>query len=258
MLATMRMSALRAARTAALKSTTRRLASTSSRPTALTAAATMASGRQQWSRSGAMPLVLATAGFAAVTAVTSAYTMRAETPESAEGAAIVESEVVEKADVVELVAEGVVPGSDEVFDEEVVLVEPEAKSEPVPFLAADELDAAFDDAVAEAVAEDASKELAREETEAANQGAFNPVTGEINWDCPCLGGMAYGPCGAEFKAAFSCFVFSEAEPKGVNCIPLFEVMQGCFRKYPETYADDLRYIDDQQQESEREIAALGE
>ena len=25
---------------------------------------------------------------------------------------------------------------------------------------------------------------------------------EINWDCPCLGGMAHGPCGEEFKAAF--------------------------------------------------------
>lgn len=29
--------------------------------------------------------------------------------------------------------------------------------------------------------------------------------GEINWDCPCLGGMAYGTCGQEFKDAFSCF-----------------------------------------------------
>ncbi|KAK9463432.1 mitochondrial intermembrane space import and assembly protein 40 [Lipomyces oligophaga] len=86
-------------------------------------------------------------------------------------------------------------------------------------------------------------------------GAFNPKTGEINWDCPCLGGMAYGPCGEEFKAAFSCFVFSEAEPKGVNCIPAFEVMQNCFRKHPETYADDLRYIDNQNEEAEAEIAS---
>lgn len=29
--------------------------------------------------------------------------------------------------------------------------------------------------------------------------------GEINWDCPCLGGMATGPCGVEFREAFSCF-----------------------------------------------------
>lgn len=29
--------------------------------------------------------------------------------------------------------------------------------------------------------------------------------GEINWGCPCLGGMATGPCGVEFREAFSCF-----------------------------------------------------
>lgn len=30
-------------------------------------------------------------------------------------------------------------------------------------------------------------------------------SGEINWNCPCLGGMATGPCGVEFRDAFSCF-----------------------------------------------------
>lgn len=60
------------------------------------------------------------------------------------------------------------------------------------------------------------------EEEAAQQGAFNPETGEINWDCPCLGGMAHGPCGEEFKAAFSCFVYSEEEPKGMDCIDKFQ------------------------------------
>jgi intermembrane space import and assembly protein 40 len=53
-------------------------------------------------------------------------------------------------------------------------------------------------------------------------GAFNPETGEINWDCPCLGGMADGPCGEKFKDAFSCFVFSQEEPKGMDCIDKFK------------------------------------
>lgn len=60
------------------------------------------------------------------------------------------------------------------------------------------------------------------EEEANQQGAFNPETGEINWDCPCLGGMAHGPCGEEFKSAFSCFVYSEVEPKGMDCIEKFQ------------------------------------
>lgn len=60
------------------------------------------------------------------------------------------------------------------------------------------------------------------EEEAESQGAFNEETGEINWDCPCLGGMAHGPCGPEFREAFSCFVYSKEEPKGVDCIERFK------------------------------------
>lgn len=60
------------------------------------------------------------------------------------------------------------------------------------------------------------------EDEAGQQGAFNPETGEINWDCPCLGGMAHGPCGEEFREAFSCFVHSTEEPKGIECIEKFK------------------------------------
>jgi intermembrane space import and assembly protein 40 len=60
------------------------------------------------------------------------------------------------------------------------------------------------------------------EEEAGQEGAFNPETGEINWDCPCLGGMAHGPCGEQFKTAFSCFVYSTEEPKGMDCIEKFQ------------------------------------
>ena len=60
------------------------------------------------------------------------------------------------------------------------------------------------------------------EQEAEQQGAFNEETGEINWDFPCLGGMADGPCGPEFKAAFSCFVYSTDEPKGMDCVDKFK------------------------------------
>ncbi|OAQ97705.1 hypothetical protein LLEC1_03192 [Akanthomyces lecanii] len=82
------------------------------------------------------------------------------------------------------------------------------------------------------------------EEEADQQGAFNPETGEINWDCPCLGGMADGPCGEEFKTAFSCFVYSNEEPKGMECIDKFQGMQECFRKYPEIYGAELADADD--------------
>ncbi|KAH0827521.1 hypothetical protein J3R83DRAFT_4234 [Lanmaoa asiatica] len=70
-------------------------------------------------------------------------------------------------------------------------------------------------------------------------GAFNPETGEINWDCPCLGGMAYGPCGQQFREAFSCFVYSEADPKGIDCVEKFKAMQDCFREHPDVYGDEI-------------------
>lgn len=60
--------------------------------------------------------------------------------------------------------------------------------------------------------------------EASKEEAFNEETGEINWDCPCLGGMAHGPCGEDFKSAFSCFVYSKEEPKGSECLDKFKAM----------------------------------
>lgn len=90
------------------------------------------------------------------------------------------------------------------------------------------------------------------EEEADQQGAFNPETGEINWDCPCLGGMAHGPCGDEFKEAFSCFIYSKEEPKGVECIEKFKGMQDCFRQHPEMYGSEL---EDDEEEVEEELRA---
>lgn len=96
--------------------------------------------------------------------------------------------------------------------------------------------------------------MAEEESE--SQSAYNPDTGEINWDCPCLGGMAHGPCGEEFKAAFSCFVYSEEEPKGIDCVEKFKSMQDCFRKYPEIYKEEIE--DDERAEAELEKASQSE
>ncbi|KAL3462319.1 hypothetical protein BJX64DRAFT_277232 [Aspergillus heterothallicus] len=93
---------------------------------------------------------------------------------------------------------------------------------------------------AETIQSEATLKSAEElEAEAGQEAAFNPETGEINWDCPCLGGMAYGPCGEEFRNAFSCFVYSEEEPKGIDCIDKFKAMQDCFRQYPDVYGAEL-------------------
>ncbi|KAJ1945688.1 Oxidoreductase [Linderina pennispora] len=102
------------------------------------------------------------------------------------------------------------------------------------------------------------QEQAKEEKESKQQDdspsqAFDPETGEINWDCPCLGGMAHGTCGEEFKSAFSCFVYSEEEPKGMDCIDKFKAMQDCFRAHPEEYGDELLDDDEDEQEPKEEL-----
>lgn len=61
--------------------------------------------------------------------------------------------------------------------------------------------------------------------------------GEINWSCPCLGGMATGPCGVEFREAFSCFHYSKEEPKGSDCLEPFRQMSECMSEYPNVYGN---------------------
>jgi len=94
-----------------------------------------------------------------------------------------------------------------------------------------------------------------EEDEDPNSAAFNPETGEINWDCSCLGGMAHGICGEEFKTAFSCFVFSDKEPKGSDCIEGFQAMQDCFRAHPDVYGAELTRQEEMDYSAEEAVSA---
>ncbi|XP_069499504.1 mitochondrial intermembrane space import and assembly protein 40 [Ambystoma mexicanum] len=71
--------------------------------------------------------------------------------------------------------------------------------------------------------------------------------GDINWNCPCLGGMASGPCGEQFKSAFSCFHYSTEEVKGSDCVEQFRGMQECMQKYPDLYPQE-----DEEEEKENQ------
>ncbi|KAK9406125.1 mitochondrial intermembrane space import and assembly protein 40 [Crotalus adamanteus] len=73
--------------------------------------------------------------------------------------------------------------------------------------------------------------------------------GDINWNCPCLGGMASGPCGEQFKSAFSCFHYSKEEIKGSDCVDQFRAMQECMQKYPDLYPQE---DDDEEDEDEED------
>ncbi|KAI8900245.1 hypothetical protein BC833DRAFT_549587 [Globomyces pollinis-pini] len=103
-----------------------------------------------------------------------------------------------------------------------------------------------------------SPESKQTSTEAAQAEAYDPETGEINWDCPCLGPMVQPPCGEKFKEAFSCFVYSKEEPKGADCVEQFREMQKCFQANPDIYGAELTDDDDDDDEDDEEEEAVEE
>lgn len=83
------------------------------------------------------------------------------------------------------------------------------------------------------------------EPEEVPAGLITP-DGDINWNCPCLGGMAVGPCGVEFRDAFSCFHYSTSEVKGSECVEKFAKMQLCMQQYPELFEEkEGKFKDDE-------------
>jgi len=142
-----------------------------------------------------------------------------------------------------------------------------------------------DKKVSAELSEDAdSNEESEDKLENYDPKTAGPIfpDGSINWDCPCLGGAAYGPCGTEFRDAFSCFHFrywvfvfknylmkiifliittyfillgfnSKEDPKGSECFPQFREMHTCFSKYPDLYKPPKEDDDDDDElEEDRE------
>ncbi|XP_040840612.1 mitochondrial intermembrane space import and assembly protein 40-like [Ochotona curzoniae] len=57
-------------------------------------------------------------------------------------------------------------------------------------------------------------------------------------DCPCLRGVASGPCGQQFTSAFSCFHYCKEEIKESDSVDQFWAMQECMQKYPDLYPQE--------------------
>ncbi len=66
--------------------------------------------------------------------------------------------------------------------------------------------------------------------------AIDPITGEINWNCPCMGNNPKGPCGPLFKLAFSCFIKNQNNPE--VCSTFINNMNDCQKKHSSFYAQD--------------------
>lgn len=60
--------------------------------------------------------------------------------------------------------------------------------------------------------------------------------------CPCIAGMKEGPCGSVFLEAYKCFLRSETEPQGMDCMEHFVAIHSCMGEHPDEY--DLDDDDD--------------
>lgn len=83
-------------------------------------------------------------------------------------------------------------------------------------------------------------------------------------NCPCIASMKEGPCGESFIAAYRCFLESESDPKGMECMDQFQTMQTCIADHPDDYklddddpeADgDIRTASDQSSKDNNNIQA---
>lgn len=69
-------------------------------------------------------------------------------------------------------------------------------------------------------------------------------------NCPCIDSMKEGSCGDPFISAYKCFLQSETEPKGMDCMEQFKSMQSCIAEHPEEYN-----MDDSDDESDERAGA---
>ncbi|CAN8065124.1 unnamed protein product [Agarophyton chilense] len=92
------------------------------------------------------------------------------------------------------------------------------------------------------------QEVASVELNASDPNSERPLSKEElieeALNCPCISSMKEGSCGDSFIDAYKCFLQSETEPKGMDCMDQFKTMQSCLAEHPEEYNLDDDEADD--------------
>ncbi|KFK27647.1 hypothetical protein AALP_AA8G410500 [Arabis alpina] len=58
-------------------------------------------------------------------------------------------------------------------------------------------------------------------------------------DCPCIADLRNGSCGSQFTEAFRCFLKSNAEEKGSDCVHPFVALQSCIKANPDAFSKEV-------------------
>lgn len=67
---------------------------------------------------------------------------------------------------------------------------------------------------------------------------FVQPNGELNFGCPCVGGLHAGPCGYEMREFISCNFYNsqdKEDPRGHECDDKMYAMMQCIDKHEEYY-----------------------
>ncbi|KAL8152920.1 hypothetical protein V2J09_010680 [Rumex salicifolius] len=67
-------------------------------------------------------------------------------------------------------------------------------------------------------------------------------------ECPCIAHLRTGPCGNDFSEAFLCFLKSNAEEKGSDCVQPFVMLQNCIKAHPDAFSKDVLEGDEVEKE----------
>lgn len=86
----------------------------------------------------------------------------------------------------------------------------------------------------------AMEQLSQEMLEGGEGGESVEERIERALACPCVAELREGACGEAFKGAFACFMRSQAEEKGSDCVEQFITLQSCVVDHPEEFSEDLR------------------
>lgn len=84
--------------------------------------------------------------------------------------------------------------------------------------------------------------------------AIDPITGNINWDCPCMGDNPKGACGELFKDAFKCFVKNYDKENDTElpfqCKEYFEKMFQCQQNHQQNQQKEEQQQNLQEEEEQ--------
>ncbi|XP_061166320.1 mitochondrial intermembrane space import and assembly protein 40-like [Saccostrea echinata] len=80
---------------------------------------------------------------------------------------------------------------------------------------------------------------------------FVQPNGDLNFGCPCVGGLHAGPCGYEMREFLSCNYYNskdKEDPRGQGCDEKLDTMMSCIQKHADYYREKMSGDDEEEED----------